>query len=130
MPENESMNAATTDTSTSATADQTGTLQVNVFSALGMIPVDNASVVISYAGDPDSSLMTLTTDTSGQTPRVTLPTPPVSLSLDPETEIQPYAEYNILITADGYEPVTISGSQLFSGELALQPVVMNPVRKR
>lgn len=127
MPENESMNAATTDTSTSATAGQTGTLQVNVLSALGMIPVENASVVISYAGDPESSLMTLTTDNSGQTPRVTLPTPPVSLSLDPETEIQPYAEYNILITADGYEPVTVSGSQLFSGELALQPVVMNPL---
>lgn len=120
----------TTDPSTGTAAgtgtDNAGTLQVNVVSSLGLIPVENASVVISYTGDPDSVIRTLTTNNSGQTETIPLPAPPLALSLDPESEIQPYAEYNIIITAEGYEPVSISGSQLFSGELSLQPVVMNP----
>ncbi len=126
MPENESMNPSTTDTVTPETAGQNGMLRLSVLSALGMIPVENATIVISYTGDPSTPLMTLTTDNSGQTQSITLPAPLRALSLDPETETQPYAEYNILITAEGYEPVVISGSQIFSGELALQPVVMNP----
>ena len=115
MPENENMNT-----------DNSGTLQISVISALGLIPVENASVVITYTGEPDSAVRTLTTDTSGQTAKITLPAPPVSLSLDPESETQPYAEYNIIVTAEGYEPVSVSGSQLLSGELSLQPIVMNP----
>ena len=120
----------TTDPSTGTAAgtgtDNAGTLKVNVVSSLGLIPVENASVVISYTGEPDSVIRTLTTNNSGQTETIPLPAPPLALSLDPESEIQPYAEYNIIITAEGYEPVSISGSQLFSGELSLQPVVMNP----
>jgi hypothetical protein len=49
------------------------------------------------------------------------------LSLDPNTEVQPYAEYNITVTAEGYEPVLISGSELLPERLSLQPVIMNPL---
>ncbi len=116
----------TTSSSESAGTD-TGTLRVNVISSIGMIPVENATVVISYTRDPNTVLETLTTDSSGQTPIITLPTPPISLSLTPGAEFQPYSEYNITVTADGYEPVLVSGSELLSGELALQPIVMNPL---
>lgn len=118
MPEQEN--------NTNQTTDNSGTLQMNVVSALGLIPVENATVTISYTGEPDSAVRTLTTDRSGQTEVISLPAPPVALSLNPENEIQPYADYNILITAPGYEPVSISGSQLLSGEKSIQPVVMNP----
>ena len=46
----------------------TGTLQISVVSALGMSPISGATVTISYTGDPDSPIETLTTDESGQTP--------------------------------------------------------------
>lgn len=104
-----------------------GAMQVSVVSAIGLIPVENATVTISYTGDPDSPLEVLTTDRSGQTPTVELPAPPLSLSLDPEAEQQPYSEYNIFVTAEGYEPVLVSGSEIFSGELSLQPIRMNPL---
>lgn len=104
-----------------------GTLQVSVVSSLGHIPVENATVTISYTGDPESPIETLTTDSSGQTPTVSLPAPPIELSLDPETTVQPYSEYNITVTAEGYEPVYVSGSELLAERFSLQPIVMNPL---
>ena len=108
-------------------ASSNGSLRVSVTSSLGRVPVPNASVTISYTGDPGEPLMQLSTDSSGQTPSVELPAPPVELSQEPENELQPYSEYNILVTAEGYEPVLISGSELFAGELSLQPVRLMPL---
>lgn len=104
-----------------------GTMKVSVVSSVGQIPIANATVVISYTGDPDSPIETLTTDISGQTPTVTLPSPPLDLSLNPDNEQQPYSEYNLFVTAPDYEPVFVSGSEVFSGELSLQPIRMNPL---
>ena len=104
-----------------------GTMQISVVSSIGLIPVENATVTISYTGDPESPLEVLTTDSSGQTPTVTLPAPPLELSLNHEAEEQPYAEYNITVTAEGYEPVLVSGSEVFADELSLQPIRMNPL---
>ncbi len=108
-------------------AENYGTLQVSVISSIGLIPVENATVTISYTGDPEQPLETLTTDSSGQTPTVSLPAPPIELSLDPEASVQPYSEYNISVTADNYEPVLVSGSELLADRLSLQPIVMNPI---
>lgn len=104
-----------------------GTMKISVVSAIGQIPVENATVTISYTGDPDQPLEALTTDSSGQTPTVTLPAPPLALSLNPEAVEQPYSEYNITVTAEGYEPVLVSGSEVFADELSLQPIRMNPL---
>ena len=105
----------------------TGTLQVSVVSSVAYIPIEGATVRISYTGDPDSPILTLTTDSSGETEVVSLPTPPLSYSLDPDSLQQPYAEYNIFVTADGYEPVYVTGSEMFANELSLQPIRMNPI---
>ena len=105
----------------------TGTLQVSVISSVAYIPIPGATVTISYTGDPENPIATLTTDSSGETEVITLPTPPLSYSLDPESLQQPYSEYNILVTAEGYEPVYVTGSEMFEGELSLQPIRMNPI---
>ena len=124
MPEN-NLTAAQEDTI--ADSSYTGTIQVSVVSSIGLIPVENATVTISYTGDPGEPLQVLTTDSSGQTPTVELPAPPLELSLQPENTEQPYSEFNITVTADGYEPVLVSGSEILSGELSLQPIRMNPL---
>ena len=105
----------------------TGTLQISVVSALGMSPIPGATVIISYTGDPDSPLETLTTDESGQTPTISLDAPPRELSLSPDITAQPYSEYNIQVTAEGFEPVLVSGSEILAGEFSLQPIRMNPL---
>lgn len=108
-------------------ATYAGQIKISVVSNIGLLPVANATVVISYTGDPDSPIETLTTDSSGQTPTIELPAPPLELSLDPNNEQQPYSEYNILVTAPDYEPVLVSGSEILAGELSLQPIRMNPL---
>ncbi len=108
-----------------ADSQNTGSLEVFVTSSLGMIPVPGATVSISYSGDPDAVVQTLTTDSSGQTEVVNLPSPPLSYSQEPG-EGQPYSEYNIVITAPGYEPVSITGTEILPNVIALQPVQMIP----
>ncbi len=104
-----------------------GTLKISVVSSVGLIPVENATVAVSYTGDPDSPLQVLTTDSSGQTPVTELAAPPLELSLNPDAAQQPYSEYNISVTAEGYEPVYVSGSEILANELSLQIIRMNPL---
>lgn len=119
--------STTSEASETIDAAYAGSVKISVVSAIGLIPVENATVVISYTGDPDAPITTLTTDNSGQTPTVELPAPPLNLSLSPDNEQQPYSEYNIYVTAPDYEPVLISGSEVFADELSLQPIRMNPL---
>ena len=105
----------------------TGTLQISVVSALGMSPISGATVTISYTGDPDSPIETLTTDESGQTPEINLKAPPREVSLTPDITEQPYSEYNIQVTAEGFETVLVSGSEILAGAYSLQPIRMNPL---
>ena len=121
------LRAAQEDSGSGTRTQNTGTLQIIVTSSVAYIPIKGATVTISYTGDPDSPIMTLTTDSSGETEVVTLPTPPLSYSLNPESLQQPYSEYHITGTADGYEPGYVTGSEMFEGELSLQPIRMNPV---
>ena len=104
----------------------TGRLKVSVTSSIGLLPVTDATVKISYKGMPDAAIETLNTDISGQTEEISLPSPPLEYSLEPGAS-QPYSEYNIEVTAPGYEPVMVSGTEILPDALALQPISMNPV---
>ena len=108
------------------TPSYSGDLMVSVTSSLGFIPIKNATITISYSGDPDSVIETLTTDESGLSNTVSLPTPSLSLSTEPSEEM-PYSEYNISVTAPGYEPVNISGTELLPDVTAVQPITMTPL---
>ena len=67
----------------------------------------------------------VSTNSSGQTEQVSLDAPPLELSLTPGIE-QPYSEYNLLVTAPGYKPVEISGTEVLPDATAIQPVAMEP----
>lgn len=103
-----------------------GTLKVEVTSTIGMVPVENARITISYTGDPQNTLEQLNTNTEGQTETVELAAPPLEYSMEPE-QSQPYAEYTVEVEAEGYRPVNIEGVDVFSGELSLQNVRMEPL---
>ena len=102
-----------------------GRLMVQVNSTTGAKPIADARVEISFTGDPESVVETIVTDENGQTENVELAAPPVEYSLSPG-ENQPYAEYNVKITAPDYEPVTVSGAQILSGVRGIQNVQMQP----
>lgn len=119
MPENNQTNAQ---------ADQSylGQLQINVTSTVGLIPIQDATVTISYTGVPDVTVEQLRTDSSGQTETIELPAPPLEYSMEPE-QPQPYSEYNIQVEAPGYEPVLVSGTEILPDVTALQPIQMRPL---
>lgn len=75
-----------------------GRLQVNVTSTLGLQPVVNARVSIAYTGESQRPLEELQTDSSGQTEAVTLDTPPVEYSQEPN-QPQPFSEYTVTVQA-------------------------------
>lgn len=102
-----------------------GTLQVSLVSNRGKRPITDAAVEISSAGEPDKILEVLKTDLSGQTEVIELETPPLEYSMEPGLN-QPYSEYNLKVTAPGFEPVEVSGSQMLSGQLALQNLSLEP----
>lgn len=113
----------------SDTTPSEGELRISVISDVGMIPIENATVTISYTGDPQQPLMTLTTNENGQTPPVKLPAPDLEYSLEPEQLVQPYSEYNIEVTAPGYESVLVSGTEVLPDVTAIQPIRMTPLEE-
>ena len=106
-----------------------GNLSINVTSALGLLPVKDATITISLTSNPDTIVETLTTDNSGQTQTVSLPAPNISYSKDPANEIQPYAEYNIAVSAPGYEDAYISGTEILADVTAIQPITLSALEE-
>lgn len=105
----------------------TGTLQINVTSAITSYPIENATINIFYTGVPGEQLEQLTTDSSGQTETIELDTPPLEYSLNPSIESQPYSEYTFEVSAPGYESVNISGAELLPTVKAIQNITMRPL---
>lgn len=103
-----------------------GKLQIKVVNTLN-IPIKNASINISYTGNPTQTLETLNTNSSGLTENIDLAAPPVELSLDENNIIQPYSEYTAVVTAEGYEPVDVSGIEILSGTESMQNITLKPV---
>ncbi|MDR1541631.1 MAG: peptidoglycan-binding protein [Clostridiales bacterium] len=102
-----------------------GQLDINVCDIDVGRPIPNALVSISTSGRPEDVVEELTTDSSGQTPRITLPTPPIDYSLSP-SEPKPFSEYDVRISMDGFEPVTVERVQIFPESTALQSICLHP----
>lgn len=105
-----------------------GTLQVNVTSSVGFFPVAGATVTISNSDTPSEIIEQLTTNESGQTRPVELPAPNLAYSMEP-SQPRPYTDYDIEVTAPGYEPVRIIGSELLPDEISLQNISMTPLEE-
>lgn len=103
----------------------TGFLEVDVTSSIDYTPVENATVSIAYTGDPESTIEQLKTNSSGQTEQISLAAPPLEYSMAP-SDNQPFAEYTITVSAPGFENLSVSGSDIMSGELSIQPIRLIP----
>lgn len=113
------------DNNESSQAIITGSLKISVTSASGFSPVSNAKIQIANSGEPDIILEELSTDSSGNTPSISLEAPPLEYSMEP-SENQPYSEYNIKISAEDYDDEIITNIQIFAGENAIQQVILVP----
>lgn len=112
----------------SAQADtpDTGKLQINVSSSVTAYPVTDATISISYTGIPENTLEVVQTNSSGQTDVLDLAAPPVEYSLDENNTKQPYSEYTLQVSAPGFEPISISGTEILSNVTAIQNILLQP----
>ncbi len=103
-----------------------GYLRIYVRSADRGLPIEGASVSISYTGDPSSVLEEISTGPDGRTDTVRLSSPPLEYSLQPESS-QPYSEYTLVIQAEGYEPLTASGVEILPDVTAIYDARLTPL---
>ena len=104
-----------------------GYLQVDVVSDANSFPVQDADIVIARTEEPDETIEETRTNSSGQTENLPLNAPPVELSLSPEETERPYAEYTIRITAPGFEPFVVSGTEVLADVTAIQGIRLRPL---
>ena len=104
-----------------------GYLQVDVVSDANSFPVQDADIVVTRTEEPDEIIEKMRTNSSGQTENLPLNAPPVELSLSPEETERPYAEYTIRITAPGFEPFVVSGTEVLADVTAIQGIRLRPL---
>lgn len=110
-----------------------GILAVDVYDRNVGQPIQNAVVKVyphSEGEELTGQIEELITNEAGQTAEIEVNTPDIELSLVPEQVVQPYAQYDMEITADGMMPVIIRGVQALAEVTALQQVDMTPIQRQ
>ena len=101
-----------------------GRLQVTVLNENIALPLSDAKVRITNGID-GNVIEELTTNSSGQTPVIELPAPPLEYSMEP-SENKPYSVYNVTATSKDFQTLHIGGVQILSGSGALQRAALKP----
>ncbi len=105
-----------------------GFLVVQVTTANGAIPLENAAVTIRQTGgDNRNVLFELRSGSDGRTERVALAAPPRSESIDPDNFRPPYAVYNVEVSLPQYGSAVYDNVPIFDGITAIQQAVLAPL---
>ena len=105
-----------------------GKLQIYVVTIIGNRPVAGAKIRVYVSGIPDQVLYELTTNESGMTDEIELETPDIAYSISP-SEPQPYAEYTVDASAEGFEPAEVSSTEVLPDTTAILEVRMTPLEE-
>ena len=104
-----------------------GNLVIHALTAGGALPVEGAVVQIRGADENDSfAVYSLLTDRDGMTVPLSLPAPSRIFSESQGAKERAYADYDVVITADGYYPKRIYNVAVFDGVSAILPINMIP----
>jgi len=103
-----------------------GRLQINTFAIDVGRPATNAIVRVMPRGERSDVIEEMISDSSGQTPVINLPAPPVEFSMQPAGE-KPYSVYDVSVNMEGYEDVYVEGVQILPHTTAYQDVNLMPL---
>ena len=108
---------------------QSGTLGVRVFTSRAQLPVEGATVVITQktSNGKYRVLSLQETDRNGNIRFITIPAPDKQESTQPFGNELPFTRCDIWVEHEGYEVMLIEDVQVFSGEISLQKVELNPL---
>lgn len=109
-----------------------GYIIVNVTTARGAIPIEGATVRIhDYSEDGENNrgdvITVEITNSSGATPRISLPAPPRELSLSPGNGAAVYETYTVDVMNAGYYDQSYINVPIFDGITAIQNVDLVPL---
>lgn len=102
----------------------TGQLQVTVYLGSVARPVAEAHITIMDS-ITNTTIMELDTNELGKAPLVSLPTPPLDFSMNPD-EPRPFSQYNLMVQRKGDVAVQIEHVQVYPDSIALQNVFLKP----
>lgn len=106
---------------------ETGNLRVAALSGNSAFPVEGAAVTVAVRRKGGEQLAyLLTTGESGETPTVSLPAPPASLSQQPGNP-QPFTVVDIRVFANGYFRAEMLNVPIFAGVTSLQTFQLIPL---
>lgn len=104
-----------------------GYLVVQARTAHDAIPVEGVQVEVL---DPlGNGVYYLKTDENGETGKVPLETADKNFSLNPYYTGMPFAGYQVLAQADGFDSVSVSEIPIFDGETAILPLTLIPMQR-
>lgn len=104
----------------------TGSLVIHVLEEENRRPIEGAKIKIIRKCDL-IVIEELVSNTSGKSSTVELKTPPIEYSFN-EKKGKPYGEYNLTISAEGFESVEIQGLQIFSSRKSIQAVTLKNIK--
>ena len=130
LPENEPPAPIPAETPmTEETLAPKGVFVVSVTSFPNNVPVENALVKIRKSNDLTAPVLELFTNSIGRTEPILLSSPPVELSLSPST-VQPYSNYDCLVTKEDFEAVEVNDFNILEGEGSVLNVNLLPILER
>ena len=100
-----------------------GELQIRVRDKSTGSPISDAKISISETGGTGAVIEEVTSDSSGNSETLDLPTPPLEYSMQPSAS-QPYSEYTVTVSEPGYRDFTVAGVDLLPNETAIQEIDM------
>lgn len=103
-----------------------GAVTINVLNS-DNIPIQDATISISYTGNPEEVIDEQKTDENGRVEEQELPAPPVEWSLSESNIEQPYSEYSVQVNAEGYLGENVSGIQILSETNSIQIVKLRKI---
>lgn len=112
------------------TAPYIGYLQIYAYTGNTAEPIEGAQVFVSRDNDGDALLYaSTTTDRSGLTPVIPLPSVDPMLSMSPEAAQNglPYIPYDIQVSALGFTPMRFENVPIYGGNSVTQPAAMLPL---
>lgn len=105
-----------------------GYFVAHVYTSNALIPIADATVIVTQkqAGGTAKLLAARTTDSSGLTAPITIPTPEVGKSLEPNQGI-PFALVDITVDHPDYLRISAENVQIFPGISTNQNFVLIPI---
>ncbi|MFI3168483.1 MAG: peptidoglycan-binding protein [Faecalibacterium sp.] len=102
----------------------TGFLRIQTFAAQKTAPIPDVTITVTC----DDFTTHVLTDAEGNAADIGIEAPDASFSLDEfNSTVLPYALCDLTAYKEGYQPITIYGSQIFAGQVTLASLTLIPL---